>query len=333
MFRPVGVLRDAYRVLNLTKGAKLEEVQGRYRELAKKFHPDRYKGGDSRFKEINHAYQEILRDMDLGSNASRASRAEGFTDPGWGASYGGEGGGGGFASAPPFYAPRNSGTSPRELLATFASIALFILLVLGLLRAHDEDILRRRQAAALSRRRNLANDINDEHPPGKPVPTTASRKAHQSGDSSSTVTTASSTSSHGSDYSSVEASPSAASSPATPEPTEPSSPMFSSSSSWSSSSSFSTSSSSSPSSSTASSREERYSRSVPAVELVSVPQTMPLPRSRPAAKLSPTSAPRPNSRTTKKPSSGSAAAGRRGPEVTRVSGPLPPLVPEAPLGG
>ena len=61
--------RDPYEVLGLKKGATLEEVKKAYRELVSKYHPDKVSHlGDEfkvlaerRIKEINEAYQEILK--------------------------------------------------------------------------------------------------------------------------------------------------------------------------------------------------------------------------------------------------------------------------------
>ena len=36
-------------------------MHARYRELARKYHPDLYKGGDAKFKSINEAYHAIIQ--------------------------------------------------------------------------------------------------------------------------------------------------------------------------------------------------------------------------------------------------------------------------------
>ena len=61
--------RDYYEVLGLSRSAKPEQVKRAYRQLAKKFHPDHYKGKDSKetkeasakFNEVQEAYS-ILSD-------------------------------------------------------------------------------------------------------------------------------------------------------------------------------------------------------------------------------------------------------------------------------
>jgi DnaJ-class molecular chaperone len=55
--------RDYYEVLGVNKTATAAEIKSAYRKLALKFHPDRNKedGAETKFKEINEAYQ-ILSD-------------------------------------------------------------------------------------------------------------------------------------------------------------------------------------------------------------------------------------------------------------------------------
>lgn len=54
-------LKEAHSILELTPGVTPEEAKKKYRELAKKFHPDKNKeeGAEDKFKKINEAYQVV----------------------------------------------------------------------------------------------------------------------------------------------------------------------------------------------------------------------------------------------------------------------------------
>jgi DnaJ-class molecular chaperone len=53
--------KDYYRILGVDRGADEKAIKSAYRKLARKYHPDVYKGKDDRFKEITEAY-EVLSD-------------------------------------------------------------------------------------------------------------------------------------------------------------------------------------------------------------------------------------------------------------------------------
>jgi molecular chaperone DnaJ len=54
-------MSDYYEILGIARNASKEEIKKAYRTLAHKYHPDKTKGEDKKFKEINEAYQ-ILSD-------------------------------------------------------------------------------------------------------------------------------------------------------------------------------------------------------------------------------------------------------------------------------
>lgn len=60
-------MKNPYEVLGISESATNEEVRDAYRKLAKKYHPDNYADSpladmaEEKMKEINYAYDEILR--------------------------------------------------------------------------------------------------------------------------------------------------------------------------------------------------------------------------------------------------------------------------------
>ena len=50
---------DYYKILGLTKNASENEIKKSYRDLSKKYHPDKNNGNDEKFKEITEAYETL----------------------------------------------------------------------------------------------------------------------------------------------------------------------------------------------------------------------------------------------------------------------------------
>src|SRR5262249_54672886 len=90
--------RDFYEVLGVKKSTSQDEIKKAYRELARKWHPDRNpddKQAEERFKEIQQAY-DTLSDAEKRKEYDAGARFAGF---GAGGFPGGGGSGGGSASA------------------------------------------------------------------------------------------------------------------------------------------------------------------------------------------------------------------------------------------
>lgn len=66
--------KDPYEVLGLSKDATIEQVKAKYRELVKKYHPDKHQGNpladlaEERFKEIQEAYDAIINNKTYSSS-------------------------------------------------------------------------------------------------------------------------------------------------------------------------------------------------------------------------------------------------------------------------
>ncbi len=51
--------KDYYEILGVNKGASKDELKKAYHKMAHKYHPDKNKGDDKKFKEVNEAYQTL----------------------------------------------------------------------------------------------------------------------------------------------------------------------------------------------------------------------------------------------------------------------------------
>lgn len=84
--------KDYYKILGVQKTASEEEIKKAYRKLAHQHHPDKAQGNESKFKEINEAYQ-VLSDKQKRANYDQYGNPEPF-GPGGHQGHGGFPGGG-----------------------------------------------------------------------------------------------------------------------------------------------------------------------------------------------------------------------------------------------
>ena len=78
--------RDYYEVLGVSKNASADEIKKAFRKLAVKYHPDKEGGDETKFKEVNEAY-EVLKDQ------QKRQRYDQFGHAGVGGNSGAAGGG------------------------------------------------------------------------------------------------------------------------------------------------------------------------------------------------------------------------------------------------
>jgi molecular chaperone DnaJ len=88
--------KDYYKILGVDKNASKEELKKVFHKLAHTHHPDKNNGDDTKFKEVNEAYQ-VLSDDKKRSSYDRFGNADGPQGfGGQGSGFGGQGGFGGF---------------------------------------------------------------------------------------------------------------------------------------------------------------------------------------------------------------------------------------------
>ena len=87
--------KDYYKTLGVDKNASKDEIKKAFHKLAHVHHPDKNKGDDTKFKEVNEAYQVLSDDKKRASfdQFGNADGPQGFGGGGFG---GGQGGFGGF---------------------------------------------------------------------------------------------------------------------------------------------------------------------------------------------------------------------------------------------
>jgi molecular chaperone DnaJ len=70
--------KDHYETLGVPKGSSKEEIKKAFHKLAHKYHPDKNKGYDAKFKEVNEAYQVLSDDKKRAQYDQFGSAGPGF---------------------------------------------------------------------------------------------------------------------------------------------------------------------------------------------------------------------------------------------------------------
>lgn len=76
MIRRMKMSNNPYEILGLNPGASEAEIKKAYRELVKKYHPDKYQGNpladlaEEKLREVNEAYDTLTNSMTAGAGTS-----------------------------------------------------------------------------------------------------------------------------------------------------------------------------------------------------------------------------------------------------------------------
>ena len=93
-------MQDPYSILGVSRDASDEDIKKAYRKLSRIYHPDaninnpNKDQAEAKFKEIQQAYQQIMKEKEMGASGYTGTGSGGYGDAGSG--YGGFGGFGPF---------------------------------------------------------------------------------------------------------------------------------------------------------------------------------------------------------------------------------------------
>mgnify|MGYP000001839913 FL=1 len=111
-------MQDPYSILGVSRDASDEDIKKAYRKLSRIYHPDaninnpNKDQAEAKFKEIQQAYQQIMKEKEMGASGYTGTGSGGYGDAGSG--YGGFGGFGPFGGFYGQYTNQNQQTTETE---------------------------------------------------------------------------------------------------------------------------------------------------------------------------------------------------------------------------
>ena len=112
-------MQDPYSILGVSRDASDEEIKKAYRKLSRIYHPDaninnpNKDQAEAKFKEIQQAYQQIIKEKEMGASGYTGTASGGYGDAGSG--YGGFGGFGPFGGFYGQYTNQNQQKSSETI--------------------------------------------------------------------------------------------------------------------------------------------------------------------------------------------------------------------------
>ena len=111
-------MQDPYSILGVSRDASDEDIKKAYRKLSRIYHPDaninnpNKDQAEAKFKEIQQAYQQIMKEKEMGASGYTGTGSGGYGDAGSG--YGDFGGFGPFGGFYGQYTNQNQQTTETE---------------------------------------------------------------------------------------------------------------------------------------------------------------------------------------------------------------------------
>ena len=83
-------MNDPYEILGVSRNATDDQVRAAYRELVKKYHPDKYQGNpladlaEEKLREVNEAYDQIMKERSSSAGSGYQGSSGAYGNSGYG---------------------------------------------------------------------------------------------------------------------------------------------------------------------------------------------------------------------------------------------------------